>query len=111
LWYAGTVKAASMLVVLLAIASISSAGGAGCGGAQGAGPAGPMVTVGPNDFVLRDVRKDAAKYINCQVPDIQVELGEWAGSEGNVTAFGCGYRITYYLRCITNHQCSMTVAD
>jgi len=71
----------------------------------------PMVTVAPDDFVLRDVRKDAARYLACQVPDIRVSIGPWAGSEGNVTAYGCGYEISYYLRCMTNHMCSLTVFD
>jgi len=38
-------------------------------------------------------------------------MGPWAGSEGNVTAYGCGYQVNYYLRCITNHQCSLRVTD
>ncbi|HEU4730823.1 MAG TPA: hypothetical protein VFT22_23170 [Kofleriaceae bacterium] len=70
-----------------------------------------MIVVAPDDFVLRDVRKDAARYLACQVPDVQATLGPWAGSEGNVIAFGCGHQITYYLRCITSHQCSKTVSD
>jgi hypothetical protein len=71
----------------------------------------PLITVVPDDFVLRDVRKNAAPYLNCQVPDVQVALGPWAGSSGNVIAYGCGYEINYYLRCIADHQCSMTVAN
>lgn len=71
----------------------------------------PVVTAVPDDFVLRDVRKDAARYLACQVPDVGVAVGPWAGSEGNVTAYGCGYQINYYLRCITNHQCSLRVID
>jgi hypothetical protein len=71
----------------------------------------PVVTVAPDDFVLRDVRKDAAGYLSCQVPNIHVAMGPWAGSEGNVTAYGCGYRVNYYLSCITNHQCSLSVTD
>ena len=71
----------------------------------------PVVSVVPDDFVLRDVRKDAAQYLNCQVPDVQVTIGPWAGSSGNVTAYGCGYQISYYLRCIANHQCSITVVE
>lgn len=72
---------------------------------------GPVVTAAPDEFVLRDVRKDAARYLNCQVPNINATVGPWAGSEGNVTAYGCGYQVTYYLRCITNHQCSLRVLD
>lgn len=71
----------------------------------------PVITVAPDDFVLRDVRKDAARYLNCQVPDIRVAMGPWAGSEGTVTAYGCGFQVNYYLRCMTNHQCSSRVTD
>jgi hypothetical protein len=72
---------------------------------------GPVVSVAPDDFVLRDVRKDAARYLNCQVPDVRVVVGPWVNSEGNVTAYGCGYQVSYYLRCSTNHQCSLSVTD
>lgn len=71
----------------------------------------PVVTVAPDDFVLRDVRKDAARYLACQVPNVRVAMGPWAGSEGNVTAYGCGYQVHYYLRCMTNHQCSLSLTD
>lgn len=71
----------------------------------------PVVTIAPDDFVLRDVRKDAAQYLNCQVPNIRVAMGPWAGSEGTVTAYGCGLQVNYYLRCIANHQCSLRVTD
>ena len=71
----------------------------------------PVIFAAPDDFVLRDVRKDAARYLRCQVPSILVVIGPWAGSEGNATAYGCGSEIHYYLRCITNHQCSMRVTD
>lgn len=84
---------------------------AGCAGTQTSEMARPPITNAPDDFVLRDVRKDAATRMGCQAPMVDVRIGEWAGSEGNVTAFGCGYRITYYLRCLTNHQCSMTITD
>ena len=70
-----------------------------------------MITVAPDYFVMRDVRKNAALHINCQVPDIGVRMGPWAGSEGNVTAFGCGYQVNYYLRCVTSHHCSISPTD
>ena len=71
----------------------------------------PIITVAPDDFVLRDVRKNAAHRLGCQVPDVGVAMGPWAGSEGNIVAYGCGFQVTYYLRCMTNHQCSMTLSD
>lgn len=66
------------------------------------------VTVAPGEDVLRDVRKDAARQLGCQAPGVSAELGPWAGAQGNVIAFGCGYEITYYVRCLTNHQCSFS---
>jgi len=69
------------------------------------------VTVGPDEFVLRDVRRDAAQRLGCQAPTIGLELGPWSGSEGNVFAIGCGYQLTYYLRCVTNHSCSVSLSD
>ena len=72
---------------------------------------GPVITVYPDEFVIRDLRRAAAPVLGCQAPNIVVALDAWAGSEGNVVASGCGYRVNYYLRCITNHQCSHTLAD
>jgi hypothetical protein len=89
----------------------AGSGLAGCGGSQSGEVMPPVMTTRPDDFVMRDVRKDAARRMDCQVPNVDAELGPWAGQEGNVTAFGCGYRLTYYLRCITNHQCSMTISE
>lgn len=83
----------------------------GCMGTQTSETARPPITNAPDEFVMRDVRKDAAARMGCQAPMVDVRLGEWAGSEGNVVAFGCGYRIRYYLRCLTNHQCSMTITE
>jgi len=103
------VKVALVIVAWFSIAPVFVAG---CGGStQGGEIMPPVVSVVPDDFVLRDVRKDAAQYLNCQVPDVQVTIGPWAGSSGNVTAYGCGYQISYYLRCIANHQCSITVVE
>jgi hypothetical protein len=84
---------------------------AGCAGSQSGEAMGPVVITAPDEFALRDVRKDAARQLNCQTPNVSVTIGAWAGSEGNVIAFGCGYQVTYYLRCITNHQCSHSVTD
>jgi hypothetical protein len=101
------VKSASLVTGLCGIALAT----VGCVGARDTEVAGPMVTVGPDDFVLRDVRKDAARRLRCQAPMVDIQMGPWAGSEGNVTAVGCGYHLTYYLRCQTSHQCSISVSD
>jgi hypothetical protein len=71
----------------------------------------PVVMAAPDEFVMRDVRKAAAPRLGCQVPEVGAEVGPWAGSEGNVTAYCRGYQIHYYLRCITNHQCKATITD
>jgi hypothetical protein len=84
---------------------------AGCAGTQTSETAQPPIMNAPDEFTLRDVRKDAAQRMGCQAPMVDVRRGVWAGSEGNVTAYGCGFRITYYLRCLTNHQCSWTITD
>jgi hypothetical protein len=62
----------------------------------------------PDEFVLRDVRKDAARRLRCQVPRVQARLSGWTGAQGNVIASGCGFRITYYMSCLADHQCSFT---
>jgi hypothetical protein len=100
------VKVASVIV---ALAGVALAPAVGCMSTRDGEVASPVVTVAPDEFVLRDVRKDAARHLGCQVPMVSVRMGPWAGSEGNVIAFGCGYEITYYLRCLTNHQCSFTM--
>ena len=112
-WYAEAVKVASVVMAWSAFACAVGCGSARSAqqGPQSGGPGAPEVTIAPDDFVLRDVRKDAARHLDCQVPDISVELAEWAGSAGSVTAFGCGYRLNYYLRCVTNHQCSVSATD
>lgn len=71
----------------------------------------PVGTFALDSFVSRDVRKDAARNLSCQVPNVRITMGPWAGSAGNVIAYGCGYQINYYLRCITNHQCSPRIRD
>ncbi len=81
----------------------------GCTTTRGGQTAGPVVSVTPDDFVMRDVRKDAARHLRCQVPMVRARIGSWAGSEGNVVAFGCGFQLNYYLRCRTNHMCSFTI--
>jgi hypothetical protein len=107
-WYSGDVKPGWQLSSCVALVC---AGLLGCTGTQSGETARPPIANAPDDFVLRDVRKDAATRMGCQAPMVDVRLGEWAGSEGNVVAIGCGYRITYYLRCLTNHQCSVTITD
>ena len=97
-------------VIAMAI-GVGFAWDAGCESSRQGGIAAPVVTVAPDEFVLRDVRTDAARRLKCQAPSVTVELDAWAGSEGNVIAYGCGYRITYYLRCLTDHQCSKTITD
>jgi hypothetical protein len=100
------VQVASVVVTWLGIALA-----AGCGGAPGGEAVEPVVTVAPDEFVLREVRRAAAQRLGCQVPNIGVAMGPWAGSEGNVIAAGCGYEVTFYLRCLTNHQCSIRFTD
>ena len=68
----------------------------------------PTATVVPDEFVLRDLRKNAAQRLGCQVPRVQTRLSGWTGSQGDVIAFGCGYQITYYVTCLASHQCSFT---
>ena len=98
-------------LILALVGAVPLSVGCLSGGTTGGEIAPPVVTVVPDDFVLRDVRKDAAHQLDCQVPDVGVAMGPWAGSEGNVTAYGCGFQVTYYLRCLTNHQCSVSLAD
>jgi hypothetical protein len=95
-------EAALVLVSLLG----AIAGGVGCATTQSQEIAAPVVTAAPDEFVLRNIRTEAAPHLRCQAPLIDVHISSWSGSEGNVVAAGCGYRITYYLRCLTNHQCS-----
>jgi hypothetical protein len=102
------VKAARIIVASIGLAWVLAAG---CAGQHTGEKMGPVITMYPDEFVLRDLRRDAAPLLRCQSPNIQVALDAWAGSEGNVVAAGCGYQVNYYLRCITNHQCSKTLAD
>jgi len=69
------------------------------------------VTAGPDEMTLRHIRRDAAAYLNCQVPAITVEMDQWAGSQGNVIAHGCGFLIHYYVVCQSHGQCGYTVSD
>jgi len=101
------VKVARVIVASLGLAWTLTAGCAPHTGQK----MGPLITMYPDEFVLRDLRRDAAPLLRCQSPNIQVALDAWAGSEGNVVAAGCGYQVNFYLRCITNHQCSKTLAD
>jgi hypothetical protein len=98
-----------LVQLMIALAGALALGG--CMSGRQTDVADPMVTVGPDDFVLRDVRHDAARRLNCQAPMVDVQLGPWAGTEGNVEAVGCGYHVTYYLRCQTSHQCSISRSD
>ena len=95
----------------VALAMLSLAVMVGCGGSLGATESPPVITVFPDYFVLRDVRKDASSHLRCQVGMIDVARGPWAGSSGNIVAYGCGYQITYYMACKTNHMCDFSVAE
>ncbi len=97
--------------IIVASIGLASAFAAGCAGRHTGEAMGPVITVYPDEFVMRDVRRTAAPLLRCQSPNIQVALDAWAGSEGNVVAAGCGYQVNYYLRCLTNHQCSKSLAD
>jgi hypothetical protein len=102
------VRSASILVVLcVGFASLVGCAATPAGGMAAA----PVVTAEPDEFVLRDVRADAAARMRCQAPMVLVRKTTWAGSEGNVVAMGCGFEINYYLRCLTSHQCSITSRD
>lgn len=68
-------------------------------------------TVEPSFQVLRDIRKDAAFYLHCQTPAVDVEVATWQGSQGNIVAFGCGFQITYYVVCQASNQCGFVVAE
>lgn len=96
---------ASGIAPLIAVCAIA------CGGSLHATESEPVVTVFPDDFVLRDIRKAAAPRLNCQVGMIDVAMGPWAGSSGDIIARGCGYQITYYVACRTSHMCDLSVAD
>src|SRR5258706_7625506 len=96
-------------MTLVGVACISAVGCMSSRGSDVEAP--PVVTVAPDSFVLRDVRRDATRFLNCQGPMIDVRMGPWAGSEGNVVAYGCGFQVNYYLRCQTSHLCSFSATD
>ena len=100
-WYANGMKPVSLVIVLCA----------GCATTHSVEQTTPTVSVAPDEFVLRDVRRDAANRTGCQAPAVELEMGPWSGSEGNVMAMSCGYQLTYYLRCQTSHQCSVSLSD
>jgi hypothetical protein len=103
------VKAAARIVVL---AGVSGALAAGCGGAGASvRESDPVVAVAPSEIALRDLRKDAARHLGCQTPDVGVQVESWAGSQGNVIAFGCGYQITYYVTCASSAFCKFTITN
>jgi len=95
---------------VIALCGVVTAG-AGCATSHAVEASEPTVSVAPDEFVLRDLRRDAARRLGCQAPSVGLEMGPWSESEGNVTAFGCGYQVTYYLRCQTRHQCSTSLSD
>lgn len=103
-------KAAARIVVLVGVSGTLAGG---CGGSMGASgrESAPVVAVAPSEIVLRDVRKDAARNLGCQTPNVGVEVESWAGSQGNVVATGCGFRITYYVACETSAFCKFTITD
>ena len=101
----GDVNTAPVVSLVVALAAV------GCMSTRGGEIAEPVVTMAPDEFVLRDLRREAAPMLGCQVPMVEVHMGAWAGSEGNVVVAGCGYQVTYYLRCLTNHQCSWNITD
>lgn len=102
-------KAAARIVVL---AGVSGALAAGCGGAGASvRESDPVVAVAPSELVLRDVRKDAARHLRCQTPDVGVQVESWAGSQGTVIAFGCGFQIAYYMRCDSSAFCRFTITN
>jgi len=70
-----------------------------------------VVAVLPSETVLRDMRKDAAHNLGCQTPNVGVEVEAWEGSQGSVIAYGCGYRLTYYVACQTNLFCKFSITD
>jgi hypothetical protein len=100
--YANDMKVVSLVIALCA---------GGCATTHAVAETEPTVSVAPDEFVLRDVRRDAAQRTGCQAPAVELEWGPWSGSEGNVMAYSCGYQLTYYLRCQTSHQCLMTRSD
>ena len=85
---------------------------AGCGGTSSSVRESPsVVAVTPGEIVLREMRVDAAHNLGCQTPDVGMQVESWAGSQGNVVAVGCGYRITYYVACETSAFCKYSVTD
>src|SRR5947209_5509528 len=100
-WYSGAVKLASVIASLVCVC-VGLAVAAGSLSSRSGEVAPPVVTNEPDEFVMRDVRRDAATRLGCQGPMVSVRTTQWAGSEGNVVAIGCGHQINYYLRCLTN---------
>lgn len=97
--------------VIVGVLGVVVASGAGCGGSVARTETEPVITVAPDYFAMRDVQKDAARHLKCQVPMVSVERDAWAGSRGNVIATGCGFHITYYVACETSHLCHFTIAE
>ena len=83
----------------------------GCGApAEPATPA-ETTTVMVDEFTLRDIRQHAARVLRCQGPAVDVQVTQWAGSQGMVQAAGCGFGITYYVVCETRGRCGWTLAE
>jgi len=96
----------------MVLAGVSGALAAGCGGGGASvRESDPVVAVAPSEIVLRDVRKDAARNLGCQTPNVGVRVESWAGSQGTVIAFGCGFRITYSMRCASSAFCRFTIIN
>ena len=92
----------------MVLAGVSGALAASCGG-TGAGASvregDPVVSVAPSEISLREMRKDAAQKLGCQTPNVGVQVESWAGSQGTVIAYGCGFQITYNVRCASSAFC------
>ncbi|HEX7837331.1 MAG TPA: hypothetical protein VF469_07710 [Kofleriaceae bacterium] len=96
-------KAAVRIMVL---AGVSGALTAGCGGTGApVRESDPAVAIAPSEITLREMRKDAAQKLGCQTPNVGVQVESWAGSQGTVIAVGCGFQITYNVRCATSAFC------
>lgn len=90
----------------VALTGIAGVLASSCGGPMRE-PA-PAVAVAPSENVLRDVRKDAARKLGCQAPNVSIVVESWEGSHGTVIAAGCGFQIVYYVACQTSAFCKFS---
>src|SRR5690242_2377391 len=62
--------------------TVALASAVGCMSTRGGGGeiTAPVVTVSPDEFVLRDLRREAAQQLACQSPMVDVHMAAWAGS-------------------------------